>query len=364
MNRQVSTFHYLAQRGFTLVEIMVSLAITSIITAGVVHVYATSASTDHLNKGLSYLQENARGALILLENDIRMANYQGCSDPYMNFINTTDNTLQANNAPLDDLFEDGLQGFEVTPTTVGTWAAGTEFEDLHNEAKANSDVIHVMFASTVATDVTADMATANSAIQVGENPNNIREGELLLISSCSDATLFRATDVSTAEPITLAHTQGVGDDENTSSAFNEPFGADAQIHRFNSNTFYVADNSAGIPSLYRRDVNGNKTELVEGVENMQILYGQRDTNETETNLSDDLVRFVSADDNSLNMEQVDRIQVSFLVRSNAEILTKKGPTIFEVLGEDVTIATADKQLRRVFTTTIQLHNRKPHSLEE
>ncbi len=351
------------QSGFTLVEILVSLALTSIIATSVVQFYSSNHITEQLNNGLTHLQQNAQLALLLIEKDILLVNYQGCSDPYKNFINTSENSLQANSAPLTNLLLDGLQGFEITSANNTSWADGTNLTDIEGNVLIGSDVFSIMSASTTATTLSSSMAATNSSIAVGTNPNNLAEGELLLIASCSDATLFRASAVSTGNPVTISHVFGGASDENSSASFNSIYGTDAKIHKFSYNTYYVALNSANIPALHRRDVDGNVDELVEGIENIQVLYGQHDVNGTETDLSDDRIRFVSANDSSLNMQQVDRIQIALLVGSDTQILNEDTSDSFDLLGSQVAPYVSDKQMRRVFTTSIQLRNRKPYLME-
>lgn len=68
------------QKGFTLVEIMISLAISTTLMAGVVQLYAGSQTNNLINDELGLMQENGRLAMALLSDDIRMAGNLGCAD--------------------------------------------------------------------------------------------------------------------------------------------------------------------------------------------------------------------------------------------------------------------------------------------
>ncbi len=63
------------QRGFTLVEIMVALAIAIILLVGVYSVYLASKRGYALQDGLARQQENGRFAVEFLNRDLRMAGY-------------------------------------------------------------------------------------------------------------------------------------------------------------------------------------------------------------------------------------------------------------------------------------------------
>ena len=65
------------QRGMSLVELMVALAIGSIMIAGAIFVYAKSRDSYATNDAVARLQETARYALSVIEPDVRMSNYWG-----------------------------------------------------------------------------------------------------------------------------------------------------------------------------------------------------------------------------------------------------------------------------------------------
>jgi type IV pilus assembly protein PilW len=64
-------------RGFTLIELMVALAISSFLLIGAVTIYMQGRTSFRINESISRLQEDARFALDMLEPDIRMASYFG-----------------------------------------------------------------------------------------------------------------------------------------------------------------------------------------------------------------------------------------------------------------------------------------------
>jgi len=68
------------ERGLTLIELMVSLAIGSLLIVGAVTVYSQSRNTSRVSDTVARLQENARFAFSLMEPDIQLAGYYGYSN--------------------------------------------------------------------------------------------------------------------------------------------------------------------------------------------------------------------------------------------------------------------------------------------
>ncbi len=63
----------LAQRGLTLVELMVALALSLLLLAGTIQIFISSKQSYRVQDALSRLQENSRAAVDLLSRDIRAA---------------------------------------------------------------------------------------------------------------------------------------------------------------------------------------------------------------------------------------------------------------------------------------------------
>ncbi len=81
------------QIGFTLVELMVALAIGSFLILGATQVYIQGRTTFRINESIARLHEDARYALQLMEPDIRMASYFGMQsrpDRIQNAATSTD----------------------------------------------------------------------------------------------------------------------------------------------------------------------------------------------------------------------------------------------------------------------------------
>ena len=65
------------QRGLSLIELMVAMAIGAVLIFGATDVYINSRNSYGVNENVTRLQETARYAMGTLEADLRMANYWG-----------------------------------------------------------------------------------------------------------------------------------------------------------------------------------------------------------------------------------------------------------------------------------------------
>lgn len=68
------------QSGFSLIELMVAIVISSLLIIGVTEIYSRSFFADRDNTELAYMQESGRLALEIIGQDARRAGFQGCTD--------------------------------------------------------------------------------------------------------------------------------------------------------------------------------------------------------------------------------------------------------------------------------------------
>lgn len=342
------------QHGFTLVEIMVSLVIGLIISAGIFQIFMSNNQSYRSSNALAHLQESGRIGIRILSSAIRSAGYQGCADPRTIGANTV-----ANDPPTATLFANTLRGYEFNEPMA--WAPD-DLIDIQALATVASDVITIQHGSDESVSLAIDMATKSDPVNISSDNLEITAGEMLLISDCDSADLFRASALAdtVGDTIDVSHTL----DQNSSNDLNKPYTTRASVMRFRSDAYFVADtgriNAIGdiTSALFRRDASGNIVELVEGVENMQILYGEFDDT---TNLT----RYVAADTVDLDLSKVISIRVGLLVHSIEPALDQNDTRTYNLAGTQIPPDDAfavpshpiDRRMRRTFTTTIELRNR-------
>lgn len=331
------------QRGLSLVEIMISLVISAILMIGVFQVFMASKSTYRMNDGLARIQENGRFAQEILSREIRMAGYMGCS----NLEEISPNVLADPPPPeeLDFSMENAISGEDnVNNKLFGEKAV-----------RDGTDVLMIQRAGDDEIRLTGNMGVENANVQIQQNVISIEAGDILLLSDCGTADIFRASGVSSGgSKITIAHAKNT----NISQFLSKAYGSDAQIMVPQITRFFIADNEAGEPALYQKRVLGlgggqeqDAQELIAGVEDMQVLYGVDSNDDKSAN------RYINAADVA-DWRKVVSVRVAWLMRSDLGSNPDGRTATYPVLDKSVT-PESDRRLRRVFSLTATIRNRLP-----
>jgi len=160
--------------------------------------------------------------------------------------------------------------------------------------------------------------------------------------------------VGSAPSLTLIH----GTEGNTSVELSKAYAAGSSLYRVQQITFCIAEGANPAQPSLRQLVNPTSgqtcqdhgDELVEGIENMQVLFGE-DTNADGDGTAN---RYLSFGADGLDMDRVVSVRISLLARSLNDNLTTEPSSYFFVEQEP---APDDRRLRKVFTTTITLRNK-------
>ena len=245
----------------TLVELMVGVTLSLLLTGAVLQVYLSVKSTYRVSEGLSRLQEGARFSMQMLARDIRMAGYVPCSRPQR-----SQNLLTSGRWWAQSLFDSPVRGFE------GDSGAATFPGSISKTVAAGSDAIIILRAgSQVAAVNFYDAAGGRVVLQRSQPSGWVENGSVMVICSPTYASLFKAGKVGTRS-IALGSAKG----------FTHAYGNGAQIADYSALLYYIRpSSSAHGNSLYRRYLNINKRgqagvigeELIEGIESMQLVYG-------------------------------------------------------------------------------------------
>ncbi|HFC53864.1 MAG TPA: prepilin-type N-terminal cleavage/methylation domain-containing protein, partial [Gammaproteobacteria bacterium] len=281
--------------GFTLVEMMVAIAVGMIVIAGIGNVFIKTKRASALQEELARMQENSRYALHLLDGEIRNAGYLGCR--HTSSIDAE--YLDVGTGYLDN-FAVAIEGYEAqgtapdTPFTMDS--ASTSWDGTPPPPPLNgiqfapdSDVVVVRYAHGAGLALASDKQLnsnvlvnnisleANSCSDGSTRYSGLCPNDQVIISDCERARLFTiATPTLSGGVLTIPDASGtswVGENNSTVS-FTK---ADSTLFEARTVAFFVKRNSRDgitVPSLYRKVGNGNAQELVEGVENIQIAYGE------------------------------------------------------------------------------------------
>ena len=333
--------------GFGLAELLIAMVIGLFLMAGMAQIFIGSKKAYQTQEAMARVQESGRFAMEILGRDIRMAGYQGCGN-----LSRIDVNVIAKNVPGSGAFasDDAVRGYEYRGAFNGAFTplygnTGTLADDPVGVV-AHTDVITVTRADDCGAYLAGNLAAENANIQInGDNSCNFTAGDLLLITDCSSSDLFRATNVSSGGTITIAHAQSASG--NTSNFLSKAYGEDARIYKFVMRDYFIRNNAFGEPALYMRENGGTPRELVEGVSDLQILYGE----DTSGDLYVD--RYVDANDATpVDWASVSSVRLTLGLRSVRQVASVK-----------VNAAGADKETRRNLqqnmTTTISIRNKLP-----
>lgn len=315
------------QRGFSLVEVMVSVVIGMVVVAAVMVSYLSSGQSGKLQSAYAEMNDNAQAALTMLSRDLQMAGYASVGG-----INTT-----AGVKPLST-----SQAF--ASANVPIFACEKGF--VSSTAAAGSE--------------TCSNVAGTSSLQVAY------EADLTNTVPTSKTASYPATTC------TLPSVAGV-DTIPTDCVGNRLFPVNAAtagncvFHVYNR---YYLSNALGPSNLYcvASPFNGAANSgqpLVEGIESMKITFGVVDTLAWAATASapSTPARYLSiADVTTANAwARVVSARVCVVVRSGSKVLESDLSTGLTYLNCDSSsTASADGYARRAYTTTVTLRNKMPY----
>lgn len=335
---------YKHQRGISLVEILVSLVISLFLLGGIVQVYVANKATYKFTDAISRIQENGRFAMDTAVRDLRMAGFWGCA-----IFDPTDTENIVNNLDKDDPgYDPDLHDFIGRGAIEGTENDGLNGSDSFTLRGSKPNQVNVHPPYNVSTSA-AIHVTATDSVQVDD---------IVMVSNCRGADIFQVTNKTNsvkASQNAVVHNTGASTPGNynpdsckggNAHCLSQTYGADAALFELQTVTYRIAAGASGEPALWRSE-NGIDVELVEGVEEMQVLYGVDDDDD---NYANQYVVSTAVPD----MNNVIAVRLMLLVRSDNDFVAEEAQA-YTFNGNDVT--PNDRRLRQVFTTTIGLRNR-------
>jgi type IV pilus assembly protein PilW len=253
-------------KGFTLIEMMVALALGSLLAIVVAQLFANTRVSNRSTEDAARMQESMRYGAAIIGRTVRIA------------------------------------GYKSNPTSVAAiFPAAARALDGTNGAGTASDTLIVRFQ--------------------GGGPN----------STTADNTILNCLGVGVAPDFTGTNT--------SYNRFSIATGADGR------NALFCNTDTA--------NPTANGTELVPGVQAMQVLFGE-DTSATPDGTAD---RFVPPGTAGINLDNVVAVRVYLLLAGKEKIKLDSTSTTYPVGGVDYVFA--DQIIRRVVTQTIVLRNRAP-----
>jgi len=345
--KTMSPFH--RQRGLSLIELMVALVISLFLLGGVVQVYIANKSTYRFSEAMSRIQESARYALDTMARDLRMAGFWGCTT----FDPANPANIQNNLDPAGAGYDPEIHDFINQPPVEGT----------ENDGLNGSDSIRIRGSQPGQANVVPPQNAPTSLPISISQADFTAPGDIVLLTNCEGADIFQVSSVTPGVGIArqvVSHASGTGAPGNTGgqagcpvganlNCLSRTYGSDSSLLKLQSVLYHIAPGASGEPALWR-NFNGVEQELIDGVEQLQVLYGISNT-VPPTAPSQYVTSLGVADWN-----QVVAVRLMLLLRS-ANPVSLDAPQNYRFNGAN--LVAPDNRLRQVISTTIALRNRIP-----
>lgn len=293
-------------QGFSLLELLLAAALGIVMIAAVVQLFAGSSRGNVVLGGQARLQESARHAFALLSRSARAAGYLGCGgrDRLVNGLRGSwRQVVEFDVSVLVEGFDATGDGWdpELGALPVVGGGTGLAFRGRNridpDELHTGSDIVVFRrveapgrpLARGVSTAVdSVTLQAADPAVTV-DDTFALQADDFVVISDCRQAALFRIGSIApNGRTATLRRPAQGGPFGNRPgqalSPDEQPYGGElgpngAAVARVVTEVYFVArgagtnNRNETIWSLWRKTAADSPVELVQGVTEMQVLFG-------------------------------------------------------------------------------------------
>lgn len=318
-------------RGFSLIELMVSLTIGLVIAVAAMSAYLGAAGASKMSDAQSRMNEDAQAALNILIQQLRMAG---------------NNPVQSNRNDLSR--RNPVYGTTTFSTSPGTFTLSSfnirGCDGRFNNITTANTTLDTLDTSTCASG-TSTLADSIAINYEADKYNTVRTASGLP-TDCLGFTLstITATFPATTPTTAVSGTYTVAD-----------------------NRFYIGTTTTAGPSLYCKGNGGAGTAqpLVENIEDMQFTYGTMST--TATSTTDTVAGYLRADeitaltttpaDDATRWGKVLSVRICVVVRSENPVVSDSASAKY-LNCQGSLVSAPDLRLRRAYSTTVVLRNRR------
>lgn len=400
------------QAGLSLIELMVALLLSGLLILGLVQIFSSSRASYLMAQGLARAQESSRFAIDALQRDARMSGHFGCVSDQGHFFAgnglfgelflSDRNDYGSIPAAREALrFDYSIRGYEATNSgpantldltaapvegSAGDWTPNLPaafINTLVPKPIRGSDVLMLRFLSPESAEVKKFVTGANGSIEVdstqwarlaGDGAPTVNPG-VFGIADCRSVVMFQAKSVTAAGAVTRLAVAQSGVNQSAFDGSDTFASGQARVYRAESFVYYVGINpTSKETTLYRARYTaapdaaavsldtGASEELVEGVENMQLLFAQ----DTVTDPAQPPTGVISGVRTAAGLlpdsgsqggwQRVGGMQVGLLIRSTERATATPRANSPRSLGTTLTLPN-DGRYRSVYETNIALRNR-------
>jgi type IV pilus assembly protein PilW len=247
-----------SQRGYTLIEIFISLAVGLALLSGILSVFVGMKTTIQETATYGELQENGRFALSVLSDDLLRQNFWG---DYSGTLDRSMLTASPSAAPGNECVGEGLNN-GTFPNAVG------HFRTLWGKTVTSSSLMGCIDDAKIMSDI-IQIKRAISQPQTASTSNNY-----YIISNISEAKIFTGTSIPTV--------------------------SNSQVWEYQHHIYYIREEAQGnntVPSLMQGRLTTNMAfdPIIDGIEMIRFMYGI-DTDAPGSDGYGIVDAFLSADD--------------------------------------------------------------------
>lgn len=336
---------YRRNRGITLIEILISLAIGFVVVAAVIVSFIGSGQAGRYHSALTQMNQDAQIALNLLSREVQLAGYAAAS------------SMAATNPPapavpnVTMLFHNLACGTGVpnsgTPGTAQPPALDCTLADQSTNVGyiSGCDADSAAFASPFVNNQAVPLNAANCQAL---NANALK--------NYSGFGVVYEADLTNTVPVTVAGQQFPSDCLGNRIPGTWP-GPNFYIAR---NRYFIAVGATGKPELHCASSGSAMQPLLENVEDMQVWYGLAANPITSAPGTRQIASYAKA--TAINAapagtwDQVLSVRICVLLRSSEKVLTSE-----DVVGgldcKGNAVVTNDGYLRRAYYTTATVRSK-------
>jgi len=323
-------------KGFTLVELTVSIAIAAFMLGVMAKVLIDMKKTSITQTNVQKIQNDVNFSMEKINRDLRVAGFRGCVSTYdtslswVNFVNASGSTS----------YETSMTPVEGNAGT-GSFSPALDVYISALSPNANFDTLTVRETIKEPMVLNTDMVNKTDPMIASGNPSaNLVTGDLAIISGCSSASLFKV-NTATSTQITATNSSGIGN----------LFVTGAQIYNYKTIIYYVK-NDGTKNNLYRKMGNGNTELIISNIDKFKVLYGL----DTDGDTNVDKYSFAN---NITNFRQVVNVKVGIVIKADDRftIGTNSSNYSYNFFGQ--TLTPNDTYLRKVIYINASLRNKLP-----
>jgi len=277
-------------RGFTLVELMIALAVGAILLAGIGGLVQATHDSNRLQQNQARFQDNARFTLDRLGHDLRAAGHLGCASTSR--MGQLDVVSSGSTFRTD--FATAITGHEAASSGPGdtldrsnataSWSPALPAA-LQGEVLAGSDVLVLRRGHGPALPLSREKDNSRIFVEPSGGLDDGCSGDLCVndravVTDCDRGRVFTVTDIQSINS-GAEHVLSHGNSGNTTGLWGGPAAADQRYHFTGqkglvqqvSTVAWFVGRSSGSPTLLRWS-DGALIRVSRGVETLQLTYGE------------------------------------------------------------------------------------------